>query len=110
MSDLGFPLLSLVTFLPLLGAAIIASVQGDEGTVAQNARWTALWTSLIVFALSLILWFRFDRDNAGFQFVEQAAWLEGLGIGYHMGVDGLSVLFVLLATLLTPICIVASWQ
>jgi NADH-quinone oxidoreductase subunit M len=110
MSELGFPLLSLITFLPLVGAAIIASVQGDERTVAQNARWAALWTSLIVFALSLILWFRFDRDSAGFQFVEQAAWLEGLGIGYHMGVDGLSVLFVLLATLLTPICIVASWQ
>jgi NADH-quinone oxidoreductase subunit M len=110
MSELGFPLLSLITFLPLVGAAIIASVQGDERTVAQNARWAALWTSLIVFALSLLLWFRFDRDSAGFQFVEQAAWLEGLGIGYHMGVDGLSVLFVLLATLLTPICIVASWQ
>jgi NADH-quinone oxidoreductase subunit M len=110
MSELGFPLLSLITFLPLVGAAIIASVQGDERTVAQNARWAALWTSLIVFALSLLLWFRFDRDSAGFQFVEQAAWLEGLGIGYHMGVDGLSVLFVLLSTLLTPICIVASWQ
>jgi NADH-quinone oxidoreductase subunit M len=110
MTDLGFPLLSLLTFLPLVGAVIIASVQGDARTVAQNARWTALWTSAIVFALSLILWFRFDQDNPGFQFVEQAPWLEGLGIGYHMGVDGMSVLFVLLATLLTPICIVASWQ
>ncbi|WP_144186679.1 NADH-quinone oxidoreductase subunit M [Elioraea rosea] len=110
MNDAGFPLLSLITFLPLLGAAIIATVQGDERTVAQNARWTALWTSSIVFAISLILWFRFDTDSAGFQFVEQGLWLEGLGIGYHMGVDGLSVLFVLLSTLLTPICIVASWQ
>jgi len=110
MNDAGFPLLSLITFLPLLGAAIIASVQGDERTVAQNARWAALWTSAIVFALSLILWFRFDTDSAGFQFVERAEWLEGLGIGYHMGVDGMSVLFVLLSTLLTPLCIVASWQ
>ncbi|QXM24639.1 NADH-quinone oxidoreductase subunit M [Elioraea tepida] len=110
MNAAGFPLLSLITFLPLLGAAIIATVQGDERTVAQNARWTALWTSAIVFALSLILWFRFDTDSAAFQFVERAPWLEGLGIGYHMGVDGLSVLFVLLSTLLTPLCVVASWQ
>jgi len=110
MNDAGFPLLSLLTFLPLCGAAIIASVQGDERTVAENARWTALWTSAIVFALSLILWARFDTESAGFQFVERAAWLEGLGIGYHMGVDGMSVLFVLLSTLLTPLCIVASWQ
>jgi len=110
MNAAGFPLLSLITFLPLLGAAIIATVQGDERTVAQNARWAALWTSAIVFALSLILWFRFDTESAAFQFVERAAWLEGLGIGYHMGVDGLSVLFVLLSTLLTPLCIVASWQ
>jgi NADH-quinone oxidoreductase subunit M len=110
MNALGFPLLSLITFLPLVGALIIASVQGDERTVAQNARWTALWTSAIVFALSLILWFRFDTESAGFQFTEQAPWLEGLGIGYHMGVDGLSVLFVLLSTLLTPLCIIASWQ
>ena len=110
MNNAGFPLLSLLTFLPLCGAAIIASVQGDERTVAENARWTALWTSVIVFALSLILWARFDTESAGFQFVERAAWLEGLGIGYHMGVDGMSVLFVLLSTLLTPLCVVASWH
>jgi NADH-quinone oxidoreductase subunit M len=110
MNAAGFPLLSLVTFLPLVGAAFIATVQGDERTVAQNVRWAALWTSAIVFALSLILWFRFDTESADFQFIERAVWLEGLGIGYHMGVDGLSVLFVLLSTLLTPLCIVASWQ
>ncbi len=110
MNAAGFPLLSLLTFLPLAGVAIIASVRGDEETVARNARWTALWTSLIVFLLSLILWFRFDRTSAEFQFVERATWFAGLGIGYHMGVDGLSVLFVLLSTLLTLICVVASWE
>ncbi|MFQ3622337.1 MAG: NADH-quinone oxidoreductase subunit M [Acetobacteraceae bacterium] len=110
MNAAGFPLLSLLTFLPLAGAAIIASVRGDEETVARNARWTALWTSLIVFLLSLVLWFRFDRGSAEFQFVERAAWFADLGIGYHMGVDGLSVLFVLLSTLLTPLCVVASWE
>jgi NADH-quinone oxidoreductase subunit M len=110
MNAAGFPLLSLITFLPLAGAAIIMSVRGDEAVVARNARWTALWTSLIVFLLSLILWARFDQSSAAFQFVEKLSWLPEFGVGYHMGVDGISVLFVLLSTALTPICILASWE
>lgn len=106
----GFPLLSLLTFLPLVGGAVIMAIRGSEEAVASNARWTALWTSLIVFVLSLVLWFRFDTASAGFQFVEEAAWLPQWGISYKMGVDGISVLFVLLATALTPICILASWE
>jgi NADH-quinone oxidoreductase subunit M len=110
MNAAGFPLLSLITFLPLAGAAIILTIRGEEAVVARNARWTALWTSLIVFAFSLILWFRFDIANPGFQFVEDLDWLPEFGVGYHMGVDGISVLFVLLSTALTPICILASWE
>ncbi|WP_237213886.1 NADH-quinone oxidoreductase subunit M [Falsiroseomonas oryziterrae] len=110
MNAAGFPLLSLVTFLPLAGAFIILMVRGDEATVASNARWTALWTSLITLALSLILWARFDKGTAEFQFVERLAWLPEYGVAYHMGVDGISVLFILLSTLLTPICILASWE
>ncbi|SHI78766.1 NADH-quinone oxidoreductase subunit M [Roseomonas rosea] len=110
MNAAGFPLLSLLTFLPLAGVVAILCVRGDEATVASNARWTALWTSLIVFVLSLILWFRFDPRVADAQFVEQAAWLPEFGVNYHMGVDGISMLFVLLSTLLTPICILASWE
>ena len=110
MNAAGFPLLSLLTFLPLVGAVIIMSVRGDEAVVAQNARWTALWTSLIVLALSLILWTGFDRASADFQFVEQLDWLPEYGLAYRMGVDGIAVLFVLLSTLLTPICILASWD
>src|ERR1700761_2505002 len=106
----GFPLLSLLTWLPLVGCAVILSVRGDEETVASNARWTALWTSLIVFGLSLILWFRFDDHDGGFQFVENLPWMSQYGLGYHLGVDGISVLFVLLSTFLTPICILASWE
>jgi NADH-quinone oxidoreductase subunit M len=109
-NEAGFPLLSLLTFLPLVGGAVIMAIRGSEEAVASNARWTALWTSLIVFALSLVLWFRFDTGSAGFQFVEEAAWLPQWGISYKMGVDGISVLFVLLATALTPICILASWE
>jgi NADH-quinone oxidoreductase subunit M len=110
MNAAGFPILSLVTFLPLAGAFIVLMVRGDEETVARNARWTALWTSLITFALSLVLWARFDKTSAEFQFVERMEWLPDFGVAYHMGLDGISVLFVLLSTLLTPLCILASWD
>ena len=110
MNAVGFPLLSLLTWLPLVGGLVIMSVRGDDAAVASNARWTALWTSLIVFALSLVLWTRFDQSDPGFQFVETASWLPQWGITYKMGVDGISVLFVLLSTALTPICILASWE
>src|ERR1035437_4576725 len=110
MNAAGFPLLSLVTWLPLVGGVVIMSVRGDEQVVASNARWTALWTSLIVFALSVVLWVRFDQSDGGFQFVESVEWMPQWGITYRMGVDGISVLFVLLSTMLTPICVLASWE
>jgi len=109
MNAAGFPILSLLTFLPLLGAGIILMVRGDEAVVASNARWTALWTSLITFVLSLVLWAQFDKSSADYQFMESVSWLPDFGIAYTMGVDGISVLFVLLSTLLTPLCILASW-
>ncbi len=110
MNAAGFPILSLITWLPLAGCAVIMAVRGDEETVASNARWTALWTSLLVAALSLVLWVKFDPAEAGFQFNESLTWLPHYRIGYKMGVDGISVLFVLLSTILTPICILASWE
>ena len=106
----AWPVLSLVTFLPLVGAAFILVVRGDEETVASNARWVALWTTLVTFLVSIALWIDFDRGTAAFQFVERAPWFPGTGIAYHMGVDGVSVLFVLLSTFLTPLCILASWE
>ncbi len=108
MSD--WPVLSLVTFLPLVGAGLILLLRGEAEHVARNARYLALWTSLITFLLSLVLWFRFDRSSADFQFVETADWIPGFGIRYHMGVDGISMLFVLLSTLLTPICVLSAWE
>ncbi len=110
MNAAGFPVLSLITWLPIVGGLVIMSIRGDEETVASNARWTALWTSLIVFVVSLVLWVRFDPADPGFQFVENTVWLPQWGIAYKMGVDGISVLFVLLSTLLTPLCILASWE
>ncbi|HEY4045102.1 MAG TPA: NADH-quinone oxidoreductase subunit M [Rhodopila sp.] len=106
----GFPILSLITWLPLVGCLVMMMVRGDEATVASNARWTALWTSLLVFVLSLVLWVRYDPSEAGFQFNEQVAWLPEYKVGYSMGVDGISILFVLLSTLLTPICILSAWE
>ncbi|MCC7271637.1 MAG: NADH-quinone oxidoreductase subunit M, partial [Alphaproteobacteria bacterium] len=108
MTDL--PILSLVTFLPLVGAALVFVIRGDAEMVARNARNVALWTSAITFLLSLVLWLDFDPAASGFQFVEKAAWIPEFGIGYHMGVDGISVFFVLLSTFLTPICVLASWH
>ena len=103
--------LSLVTFLPLVGVGFIAFVRDrDEKVVAANARNAALWTSLATFALSIPLWTNFDRAKAGFQFVTKVDWIPTFGISYHMGIDGISVFFVLLSTLLTPICVLASWD
>ncbi len=105
----NFYLLSLTTFLPLVGAAFILAIRGSEEIVARNARWVALWTTVVTFILSLFVWGTFDAGQDGFQLVEEFAWLEDLGISYRMGVDGISIFFVLLSTLLTPLAILASW-
>ena len=104
-----WPLLSVLIFLPAVGAAFILVIRGDAAVVAQNARNVALWTSLITFGLSLLLWTGFDNTTAAFQFEERTPWIAD-GIDYHLGVDGISMLFILLTTLLTPICVLASWQ
>ena len=106
------PWLSAITFLPLLGAlAIFVLVRSDDPEeVARGARWGAIWASGFTFVISLWIWFDFERGTADFQFVEQVVWIPGLNISYQMGVDGISMPFVLLCTLLTPICILASWE
>jgi NADH-quinone oxidoreductase subunit M len=104
----GWPILSTITFLPLLGALLIVTLRGQDASVVRNARFIALWTTLITFGLSLLLWREFDPTTAQFQFVEQHAWLGA--IRFHMGVDGISLPFVLLTVLLMPLCILASWQ
>jgi NADH-quinone oxidoreductase subunit M len=106
----GFPILSVVTFLPLAGAAFICLVRGDAETEARNARWVALWTTLANFFISLFLWFGFERNSSAFQFVEFLPWFPRASISYHLGVDGISVLFVLLSAFLMPICVIASWE
>lgn len=104
-----WPILSVTTFLPLVGALIVYLSRGDDEAAKRNSRWIALWTTLITFAVSVLLVMRFDPSNADFQFVEKANWLA-TGITYHMGVDGISLPLVILTTAIMPFCIIASWK
>jgi NADH-quinone oxidoreductase subunit M len=104
----GWPILSLVTFIPLVGAALLMLMKGDSEDGRQNVLYIALATTVVTFLLSLFIWYGFDNANAGFQFVEKKAWLN-TGIGYQVGVDGISMLFVILTTFLMPFCVLASW-
>lgn len=109
-SVVTWPILSVTTFLPLVGALLVWLIaRGEETTAARTARWIALWTTIITFAVSVILVLRFDPAQPGFQFVEKAPWLANT-ITYHMGVDGISLPFVILTTALMPFCILASWK
>ena len=105
----NFPWLSAVIFTPLLGVFFILLIRGDQETIARNSRGVALWTSLVTFFVSLGLWFNFDNNTSKFQFEEKFVWLENLDLAYHLGIDGISLFFVLLSTLLTILCILASW-
>jgi NADH-quinone oxidoreductase subunit M len=105
----AWPILSLVTFLPLVGVLFILLINDDSENARRNIRAIALWTTGITFIISLFIWTGFDNAEPGFQFVEKFAWLDS-GISYHMGVDGISMLFVILTTFLMPLCILASWE
>ena len=104
----GFGLLSGLIFLPLVGAAFILSQRGDDEATRNNVRWAALITTLATFLLSLWAWKLFDPASSGFQLVEESRWI-GSGLSYKLGVDGISMPFVLLTTFLMPFCIGASW-
>ena len=107
-----WPLLSLVVFLPLAGVAFIlvgGLTTKDEEIAARNARNGALWASAATFLVSLLIWASFDNSTTAFQLEERHEWLAP-GIAYRLGVDGISMLFIVLTGLLTPICILASWE
>ncbi|ESX90427.1 NADH-quinone oxidoreductase subunit M [Mesorhizobium sp. LNJC405B00] len=105
----AWPILSLVTFLPLVGVLLILFIRDDSPNARRNIRAIAFTTTAATFIISLFIWTGFDNSQAGFQFVEKFAWLDS-GISYHMGVDGISMLFVILTTFLMPLCILASWE
>ena len=101
-------LLTLTTFIPLLGAVILAVfLRGDDEAARRNAKWVAMATTIATFIVSLFILGQFDPANTGFQMVEQREWL--LGMQYKMGVDGISVLFVMLTTFLMPLVIASCW-
>ena len=105
----GFGILSGLIFLPLVGAAFIMCLRGDDEPTRNNARWAALITTIVTFLLSLWAWKMFDPASSAFQLVEQKAWF-GSGLSYKLGVDGMSMPFLLLTTFLMPFCIAASWE
>ncbi len=103
-----WPILSVITLLPLIGALFILVIRGEDEIALRNMRWTALFTTVFTFILALILWRSFDPNVAGFQFEERYGWF-GL-MSYHVGVDGLGLPFVLLTAFLMPGVIAASWN
>jgi NADH-quinone oxidoreductase subunit M len=105
----GWPILSTITFLPILGVVLMMFINDGEESGRRNIRWIALFTTIATFLVSLLIWTGFDTTTADFQFVENKPWLDS-GIRYHLGVDGISMLFVILTTFLMPFCIAASWE
>lgn len=105
----GWPILSAIIFLPMLGALFILAIRGEDEIAVRNARYVALWTTVITFLLSLVIWIEFDPTTHLFQFEEKREWL-GNSINYRLGVDGISMLFVILTTFLMPLCVLASWS
>ena len=105
-----FPILSSLVALPVIGAALLLFVRGDEEQSAPFARAIALIVSLLVFAETLLLWSRFNPGSADFQFVERYAWMPAFGIDYYVGVDGISLLLLVLTGFLTPLALLASWE
>jgi len=102
-------LLSIITFMPSFAALILAVfLRGDDAAAGRNAKWLALITTTVTFLISLFILFDFDPSNTGFQFVDEAQWL--MGLKYRLGVDGISILFVMLTTFMMPLVIAASWN
>ena len=102
---MNFPILSSLILLPTIGALFILFTKSSNGKY-QSSKYVALFISLANFLLSLYLWYVFDKNSVDFQFVENREWLSGF-INYKVGIDGISILFVILTTYITPICIIS---
>ena len=101
---MDFPILSAIIFVPLIGALFILVTKGEYKTVIKNSKYVAIFSSLANLFLSIFLWYSFDTSTSEFQFVEEKNWMDGF-INFQLGVDGISILFVLLTTFIAPICI-----
>ena len=107
MNSLTFPILSLITFFPVVGILFILFVNNERPSLI---RWVAFLTACITFLISLPLYFFFDSTTWNMQFVENIPWIQEFGISYHMGIDGISILLVLLTTFLTPLAILSTFS
>ncbi|PPR29500.1 MAG: NAD(P)H-quinone oxidoreductase chain 4 1 [Alphaproteobacteria bacterium MarineAlpha9_Bin1] len=105
----NWPILSLMIFIPFFGAIIISLIGGDPKTVSSNSKIVALWTSLVVLILSIFSWITMPTDGE-FYFLEELDLISSIGLSYRLGVDGISLVFILLSTFLVPLCILASWK
>jgi NADH-quinone oxidoreductase subunit M len=106
----GLGILSGLLIVPLVGAAFILTLGGNDAEVRSNARWAALATTMVTFLLSLLAWSRFDASSAAFQLTETHSWLVPGKIAFKLTADGFAMPFVLLTTFLMPFCILASWD
>ena len=104
---MNFPILSAIIFIPLIGALFIFVTKGVQKNVEKNSKYVAIFSSLTNFLLSIFLWYSFDTTTADFQFVEKKNWIEGF-INFQLGVDGISILFILLTTFIAPVCIFSA--
>ena len=104
---MNFPILSAIIFIPLIGAFFIFVTKGLQKNVEKNSKYVAIFSSLTNFLLSIFLWYSFDTTTADFQFVEKKNWIEGF-INFQLGVDGISILFILLTTFIAPVCIFSA--
>jgi len=107
------PVLSIMIFMPLICALMVGMVRGekgDEAVVEKNIKHLAFFSSVFVLAFAIFTYYNFDPADASFQFVEKHSWFGDMGISYHLGVDGISIYFILLSAFLTPICVLASWN
>jgi NADH-quinone oxidoreductase subunit M len=105
MNTLGYPILSLLVFLPLIGVIPLLILKNDEA-----AKYWTLVITLVIALVSLPLYFKFDRTTALYQFGEHHAWIPMWDINYTLGIDGISLLLILLTTLLMPLCVLCSWR
>ena len=101
---MNFPILSAIIFIPLIGALFILVTKGSQKNVEKNSKYVAIFSSLANFLLSLFLWYSFDTTISDFQFIEEKSWIGG-NINFKLGIDGISILFILLTTFITPVCI-----
>ena len=107
---MDWPVLSVLVFQPVIGALFVCLVRGDQELVATNVKAVGLWSTGITFLLACFLWTQFDVSSSDFQFLEERNWMPSLGISYSLGIDGISIIYIVLTSFLSFICILSSWE